>query len=217
MISTGIKDALATTASICTVLQFLAGVLVCKKIIKNGSTGNSSPLAFITCYTSCLLWMRYGMLIEDNFILLINMFGTVLQASYVYVYISYSVKKLKIIREMIIATCFLGAVYFYSFYEQDKLLAAKYVGFLSCTVAVLYFASPLMTMAHVIRMKNTESLPFPIIMASLVVSSQWFAYGCLLNDRFIQIPNFLGCLLSAFQLCFFVVYRNKKILGDDLI
>ncbi|XP_076377756.1 sugar transporter SWEET1 isoform X2 [Megalopta genalis] len=127
------------------------------------------------------------------------------------------VKKLKIIREMIIATCFLGAVYFYSFYEQDKLLAAKCVGFLSCTVAVLYFASPLTTMAHVIRMKNTESLPFPIIMASLVVSSQWFAYGCLLNDRFIQIPNFLGCLLSAFQLCFFVVYRNKQIRGDDLI
>ncbi|XP_076652503.1 sugar transporter SWEET1 [Halictus rubicundus] len=217
MISTGIKDALATTASICTILQFLAGVLVCRKIIKNGSTGNSSPLAFITCYTSCVLWMRYGMLIEDHFILLVNIFGAVLQASYVYVYILYSVKKLKIVREMIMATCFLGAVYIYSFYEQDKSLAAKYVGFLSCTVTVLFFASPLMMMAHVIRMKNTESLPFPIIMASLVVSSQWFAYGCLLDDRFIQIPNFLGCVLSAFQLCFFVIYRNDQSAGEHLI
>ncbi|XP_076230513.1 sugar transporter SWEET1 isoform X2 [Nomia melanderi] len=191
--------------------------LVCKKIMKNGSTGNSSALAFITCYTSCVLWMRYGMLIEDQFILLVNIFGAVLQASYVYVYILYSVKRFKIIKEMIIATCFLAAVYFYSFYEEDKLLAAKYVGFLSCTVTVLFFASPLMMMAHVIKVKSTESLPFPIIMASLVVSSQWFTYGCLLNDRFIQIPNFLGCVLSAFQLCFFVIYKNNQITEAHLI
>ncbi|CAK9818014.1 Sugar transporter SWEET1 [Anthophora plagiata] len=217
MVSTGIRDALASTASICTVLQFLAGVLVCKKIIKNGTTGNSSALAFITCYTSCVLWMKYGMLIEDRFILLVNVFGTILQASYVCIFILYSVKKFKTVKQMIVATCFLGAVYFYSFYEEDKALAAKYVGFLSCAVTVLFFASPLILLAHVIKVKSTESLPFPIIVASLIVSCQWFAYGCLLNDRFIQIPNFLGCVLSAFQLCFFLIYRNDQCSEPHLI
>ncbi|XP_076397613.1 sugar transporter SWEET1 [Megachile rotundata] len=217
MLSTGIKDALAVTASICTVLQFLAGVLICRKIIKNGTTGNNSALAFIMCYTSCILWLRYGMLISDRFVLLVNVFGAILQASYICVFILYSVKKFKIIKQMIVATCFLGAVYFYSFYEEDKTLTARYVGFLSCTVTVLFFASPLMMVAHVIRVKNTESLPFPIIMASLIVSAQWFAYGCLLNDRFIQIPNFLGCVLSAFQLSFFLIYQNEKITEAHLI
>ncbi|CAD1475837.1 unnamed protein product, partial [Heterotrigona itama] len=175
----------------------------------------------------CILWMRYGMLIGDRFILLVNVFGSILQASYVYVFILYSVKKFKPIRQIIAATCFLTVVYFYSFYEEDKTLASKYVGFLSCTITVLFFASPLMMLiivgwserkineqnifqAHVIRVKNTESLPFPIIMASLIVSCQWFAYGCLLNDQFIEIPNFLGCVLSAFQLCFFLIYRNDQ-------
>ncbi|XP_043796758.1 sugar transporter SWEET1 [Apis laboriosa] len=217
MISTKIRDVLATTASICTILQFLAGMLVCRKIIKNGSTGNSSALAFVTCYTSCVLWMRYGMLIEDQFILLVNIFGIILQASYLYVFILYSVKKFKIIRQIIAATCFLGTVYFYSFYEQDRVLAAKYVGFLSCTITVLFFASPLMMLAHVIKVKNTETLPFPIIMASFIVSSQWFVYGYLLNDLFIQIPNFLGCILSAFQLCFFLIYRNDHFNNAYLI
>ncbi|XP_034185187.1 sugar transporter SWEET1 [Osmia lignaria lignaria] len=217
MTSTEMKDALASTASICTVLQFLAGVLVCRKIIKNGTTGNSSALAFVTCYTSCVLWMRYGMLISDRFVLLVNVFGTILQASYVCVFILYSVKKFKIVKQMIAATCFLGVVYFYSFYEEDKVLAARYVGFLSCTVTVLFFASPLMMVAHVIRVKNTESLPFPIIMASLIVSAQWFAYGCLINDSFLQIPNFLGCVLSAFQLCFFLVYRSGETIEAHLI
>lgn len=210
MSSTGIREALATTASICQILQFLAGVLVCRKIVKSGTTGNSSALSFVTCYTSCLMWMKYGMLIGDQFILLVNLFGATLQACYVYVFILYSVKKNKTIKQMIAATCFLATVYVYSFYEDDKALAAKYVGFLSCTVTVLFFASPLTTMAMVIKSKNTESLPFPIIMTSLVVSCQWFAYGCLLNDHFIQIPNFLGCALSAFQLCFFVIYRDDQ-------
>lgn len=210
MVSTEIKDALALTASVCTVLQFFAGVLVCRKIIKNGSTGNCSPLAFITCYTSCALWMRYGMLIRDHFIVLVNIFGMTLQASYVLIFILYSVKKYRIIKQMLAATCFLFAVYLYSFYEEDKILAAKHVGLLSCTVTVLFFASPLMMMAHVIRVKSTESLPFPVIMASLIVSCQWFAYGSILNDPFIQIPNFLGCVLSAFQLSFFLVYKNEQ-------
>ncbi|XP_076233311.1 sugar transporter SWEET1 isoform X2 [Calliopsis andreniformis] len=165
----------------------------------------------------CVLWMRYGMLIEDHFILLVNIFGVILQASYVCIFILYSVKKFRTIKQMIAATCFLGAVYFYSFYEEDKTLAIKYIGFLSCTVTVLFFASPLVMMAHVIRIKSTESLPFPIIVASLVVSSQWFAYGCLINDPFIQIPNLLGCVLSTFQLCFFLMYRSNETSENHLI
>lgn len=91
------------------------------------------------------------MLIEDWFILLVNVFGSILQASYVYIFILYSVKKFKPIRQMIAATCFLAVVYFYSFYEEDKTLASKYVGFLSCTVTVLFFASPLMMLvSHLI-------------------------------------------------------------------
>ncbi|XP_054015904.1 sugar transporter SWEET1 isoform X2 [Hylaeus anthracinus] len=191
--------------------------LVCRKIIKSGTTGSSSALAFVTCYTSCVLWMRYGTLIGDRFILVVNVFGTILQASYICVFVLYSVQKSKTVKQAIAATLFLGAVYFYSFYEEDRALAAKYVGLLSCTVTVLFFASPLMMLAHVIRVKSTESLPFPIIVASLIVSSQWFTYGCLLNDRFIQIPNFLGCVLSAFQLCFFLIYRSDRISEAHLI
>lgn len=94
--------------------------------------------------------MRYGMLIGDRFILLVNVFGSILQASYVYIFILYSVQKFKPIKQMIAATCFLGFVYFYSFYEEDRALAAKYVGFLSCILTVLFFASPLMMLVSLL-------------------------------------------------------------------
>lgn len=210
-----IKDILALSASICTILQFLAGILVCKKYIRNGTTGDSSGLAFVTCFMSCSLWLKYGMLIGDLFIVAVNVFGTILQICYVQIYILYSVKKSTTIKQFILASCFVLIVYFYSIYEEDKVLAAKHVGFLSCSLTVLFFASPLISLAHVIRVKSTESLPFPIIMASMVVSCQWFAYGCLINDQFIQIPNFMGCVLSAFQLILFLIYPSKYTRGDQ--
>lgn len=217
MIPMEIKDLLASSASICTILQFLAGVLVCKKFVKNGTTGDSSSLAFVTCYMSCSLWLRYGLLIGDSFVVLVNIFGTILQLSYVIVFTMYSVKKSMTLKQLTAATCFLAVVYSYVAYETDKELAAKYVGLISCSVTILFFASPLFMLAHVLRIKSTESLPFPVIVASLIVSCQWFVYGCLIDDQFIQIPNFMGCILSAFQLSLFLIYPTKHVDQAHLI
>jgi len=210
MILTEIKDTLALSASICTVLQFLAGILVCKKYIRNGTTGDSSGLAFITCFMSCSLWLRYGILIGDLFIIFVNIFGTLLQICYILIYILYNVKRSTTIKQFTAAICLVSLIYLYSIYEKDKVLAERHVGFLSCSLTILFFASPLISLAHVIRVKSTDSLPFPVIMASMVVSCQWFAYGCLISDQFIQIPNFTGCVLSAFQLSLFLIYSNKR-------
>ena len=85
-----------------------------------------------------------------------------------------------------------------------------FAGLLCCSVGVFFFASPLIKLRHVIMTKNTEVLPFPIILTSFFVTLQWFIYGYLLGDSFIQIPNFLGCILSAIQLTLFVIYPSKS-------
>ncbi|KAG7207923.1 hypothetical protein KM043_009512 [Ampulex compressa] len=111
MVSMEIKDALALTASVCTALQFLAGVLVCRKYIQNGTTGSTSGLAFVICCASCVLWVRYGMLIGDKFIVYVNIFGMTLQAIYVSVFILYSVKKRTTIKQIVAALCALANIF----------------------------------------------------------------------------------------------------------
>lgn len=98
---------------------------------------------------SCSLWLKYGILIGDLFIVAVNVFGTVLQICYVLIYILYSVKKSTTIKQFILAFCFVSIVYFYSIYQEDKVLAAKHVGFLSCTLTVLFFASPLISLVSI--------------------------------------------------------------------
>ncbi|KAH0552237.1 hypothetical protein KQX54_007565 [Cotesia glomerata] len=164
MFSEAFKGFLATSASICTVLQFLAGTLVCRKYIINGTTGDTSGFAFVTC----------------------------------------------LISQFLSAVLFIAIVYSWSIVEEDKSLATEHVGILSCGFTILFFASPLTMLAHVIKHKSADSLPFPVIISSLVVSCQWFAYGSLIGDPYIQLPNFLGCVLSTFQLSLFVIFPSKK-------
>lgn len=98
-----------------------------------------------------------------------------------------------------------------------------------------FFAAPLASLLHVIRAKNSESLPLPLIAMSFVVSLQWLIYGILISDSFIQvsrlprlaellrqwqifallfqIPNFLGCILSLLQLGLFVIYPPRSYSG----
>lgn len=98
---------------------------------------------------------------------------------------------------------------FYTQYEQDHDVNKKMIGLLCCVVSIVFFAAPLASLMHVIKVKSTESLPFPIILSTYIVSIQWFLYGYLLGDYFIQIPNLLGCLLSGFQLSLFYIYPAK--------
>ncbi|KAF2903269.1 hypothetical protein ILUMI_02918 [Ignelater luminosus] len=203
------KNILAITASISTILQFLAGTLICQKIVQKKSTGDISGLPFVCGFLSTSLWLRYGFLIQEHSLILVNTVGATLHFAYVVTFYMYSIKKSIILRQFFSCLITLLLIIAYSIYENDKALAMKYVGFLCCVMTIMFFAAPLASLMHVIQVKSAESLPFPIILMTFIVSMQWFIYGILLSDRFIQIPNFLGCVLSAFQLSLFCIYPRK--------
>lgn len=82
-----------------------------------------------------------------------------------------------------------------------------FIGLICCCVGVLFFASPLTVLAQVIRTKNTESLPFPIIIASFFVSLQWFFYGMLIEDSFIQVGDIILHLMERNDKHFYFRYQ----------
>lgn len=204
------KNILAITASISTILQFLAGTIVCHKIVQKKSTGDISGLPFVCGFLSTSLWLRYGFLIEEPSLILVNTIGATLHFSYAVVFYMYSIKKSTILRQFFSSLIALLLIIAYSSYESNKDYGIKYVGFLCCCTTILFFAAPLTSLLHVIKVKSAESLPFPIIFMAFIVSTQWFVYGILLYDKFIQIPNFLGCVLSAFQLSLFCIYPTTS-------
>ncbi|XP_046391127.1 sugar transporter SWEET1 [Ischnura elegans] len=209
------KSALATTASISTILQFLSGVLICRKIVRKGTCGDTSCFPFVAGFASCSLWLRYGCLIEDVSLIVVNCVGAFLQLSYVFIYLLYSPKKTTILRQLGAVTLVLFLTLAYVHYESDPHIARTRMGLICCSMTLLFFVAPFSVLTQVIRTKSSESLPFPLIVTTFVVSCQWFTYGVLLNDQFVQIPNAFGCILSALQLSLFVIYPKSNITKSE--
>lgn len=78
----------------------------------------------------------------------------------------------------------------YSYWSDDVVSVKKNIGTLCCIITVVFFAAPLTSVIHVLKVKNTDSLPFPIIVTGFLVSAQWYAYGVVLQDEFIQVGAF---------------------------
>ena len=94
---------------------------------------------------------------------------------------------------------------------NEELGHSRYVlGIVGCAMGVGFFASPLASLAQVIRTRCTEVLPFPLIVANFFVTSQWWLYGIILDDNFILVPNALGWCLATFQLLLFAYYPSKR-------
>ncbi|KAJ8932794.1 hypothetical protein NQ314_014498 [Rhamnusium bicolor] len=204
------KNLLATTASICTILQFLTGTLVCQKIVQNKSTGDISSFPFVSGCLSTSLWLRYGFMIQDRSLILVNTVGATLFFAYVVTFYLYSIKKTSVIRQFVGCLLFLIVTLLYVHHSENLEIAKPHLGLVCCMVTTLFFAAPLASFLHVVKVKSTESLPFHLIFATFIVSLQWLFYGIVLEDKFIQIPNFLGCVLSAFQLSLFVIYPKTS-------
>lgn len=74
----------------------------------------------------------------------------------------------------------------YSVLDGNVQKVTTNVGLVCCSITIVFFAAPLTSIANVIKTKNTDSLPFPMIVMGFVVSCQWYIYGVLLQDKFIQ-------------------------------
>lgn len=203
------KELVANSASVSTILQFLSGVLVCQKFVKKGSSTDVSGFPFVAGFLSCSLWFGYGTLIDDTNIILVNAVGSILMISYTVTYYMYTNRKNVIVKQLVGAFVVIVAMHLYIRFEDDKLVAQNRLGVISCSTTLMFFAAPLFNLAHVLRVKNAESLPFPIILMTFVVSFQWLIYGIILEDPFIKYPNVAGCVLSLFQLSLFVIYPSR--------
>jgi len=205
---------LETSAVVTSVLQFLSGVVICRKYIQKKSTGESSGFPFICGFLSCSFWLRYGIFTSEKSIILVNIIGSSLFFLYSLVYFVFTVNKKSYIKQSGIILAILLGVIFYTNSIEELTQAVHVMGLVCCVVTVCFFAAPLTMLMHVVRVKNSESLPFPLIVMSFLVSLQWLIYGVIISDTFIQVPNFLGCLLSLLQLSLFVCYPPKSFAGQ---
>ena len=68
----------------------ISGLSPIRQILKDKATGDLSPFPFVSLYTNCAVWSLYGILQQDQTILIANVAGTVVGAVYTVLFAKYT-------------------------------------------------------------------------------------------------------------------------------
>ncbi|CAK9291166.1 unnamed protein product [Gordionus sp. m RMFG-2023] len=138
---------------------YSAGLTTCSKIKKQKNTDGISPFPFI-----------FGLL------------------CYVVLYIFFSMQKKQLLKMTGLTLMIIGLISLYVFHikQQNEYLAIQYLGISSCTLALIFFASPLASVLTVFKEKSVKSMSFTFSMVASLVSLSWTIYGTLISDPYIQ-------------------------------
>jgi len=204
------QNFISVTATISTIIQAMTGIMICVGIRKKGTTGDISGFPFLAGVLGCVLWLRYGLLIQDVTMILVNVICFLFQFSYSVIYYGFALPKRPFQKQIAAVFSMISLTMLYISMELDLEIAKFRLGLICCTTTIIFCASPLASLGDVLRTRSTESLPFPLILATAIVAGQWFLYGLTIHDPFVMVPNFVGCLISSFQLALFGFFPSSN-------
>ncbi|XP_018339906.1 PREDICTED: sugar transporter SWEET1 isoform X2 [Trachymyrmex septentrionalis] len=180
------KEVVGFCAMYTTMAQMLSGTFICRNIHKKGSARGVDPMPFLGTIGLCILMLRYAWMLGDS--IMINK------------------EVLKLIYKV---TIFVVIFLVYAQMEHPANIEFRF-GIVVTVLLLLLIAAPLAHLKNVIKTKNTEILPFPLIFMGTLVSFQWLLYGLIIDNVFIIFQNAIGFILSIAQLSLFVIFPSKK-------
>ncbi|CAI4224553.1 unnamed protein product [Auanema sp. JU1783] len=195
-------NCLSVSAIITTICLFFTGIPICKKILNQKSTQDICGIVFLMGFIGCSFWLRYGFLKEDNTMMIVNAVGSSLFLIYCTFYLVYTTPKFTFAWKYCLSWMLIISMLLYTEIQPNMDL----LGIACMTFNILTFGAPLAGLGIVLRKKCCDSLPLPMCVANLLVSSQWLLYGNIVKDSYIMIPNGIGMALAVFQLCLFIVF-----------
>ncbi|XP_014782928.1 sugar transporter SWEET1 isoform X1 [Octopus bimaculoides] len=205
-----VEDIISWVTTVCTIGVSLIGFEICAKIARKGSPGDISFIPFLIMFISACLWLKYGLLRRVFTVVFVNSVAALLQGMYMCIYYTYSLQRGHLNRLLFFGIVFLLLPLSYiRFYLPDESSAIDFLGRLCCIISIFSYGSPLASVFHVVRTKSTECMSFPLATANFVVALEWFFYGALLKDFYMQMPNMCGVLLCLFQFALFFKYPAK--------
>jgi len=197
--------------TVSTVGLFLTGIQICNRIYRMHTTGDISGFPFVATLVNCTLWLLYGYTANNSTIMIVNFIGATLQMFYALTYLRYTPDRNSYIHLIGSAVLFLAAVLFYfQFLVSDREIAAFRAGLIASVATVIMFGSPLASLREVVQKQSTESLSLALCFANFIVPIEWVLYGILINDKFVQVPNFLGAILGFIQVSLFYKYPRNS-------
>ncbi|KAK8946437.1 Bidirectional sugar transporter SWEET16 [Platanthera zijinensis] len=202
-----------STGNAISILVFTSPIGTFRRVVKSKSTENYKWQPYVTTLMSTSLWTFYGLLKPDGLLVVtVNGAGSLLQAVYVLLYLSYAPMKTRIKIAKLVGLLnvgVLGAVILVTLSAVHGRRRLLLMGSLCAALTVGMYAAPLSAMRLVVKTKSVEYMPFSLSFFLLLNAGIWTVYSFLVKDFFIGIPNGIGVLLGTAQLAIFFIYKKN--------
>ncbi|KAJ8762752.1 hypothetical protein K2173_017567 [Erythroxylum novogranatense] len=194
-------------------LLFLAPLPTFYTICKKKTSEGFQSIPYVVALTSAILILTYGLL-KTNAILLvtINSVGSVIEITYLAIYLFYASKKQRILtlKLILINLGSYGLMMLITILLVKPSYRVSAVGWICAAFNLAVFAAPLSIMKRVITTKSVEYMPFSLSFFLTLSATTWFFYGFFTRDCFIAVPNVVGFLLGLAQIVLYLAYKNAK-------
>ncbi|XP_064487418.1 sugar transporter SWEET1-like [Ornithodoros turicata] len=200
-------------ATVVTIASYTNGIPLCRQIYKQRSSRDVAYLPLVCGCFSTFVWLQYGLVKPDHNVVVVNALGIVLQVFYVLFYYFFTESQ-----RMSQATGMIfGLVLFMAFvavYVHSSAFSAEHtaavLGKVGSLSSLFFYASPLLSIAEVLKSGSSDILPSSIITWSFVVSALWAVYGLLLKDANLYVANGIGVCITGFELFVCAWYPARK-------
>ncbi|XP_027345999.1 bidirectional sugar transporter N3-like [Abrus precatorius] len=195
-------------------LVYMAPLPTFYRICKRKSTEGFQSLPYLVALFSSMLWLYYALLkpADSTLLITINSFGCVIEIIYIAIYIIYATRDARRITVKLFMVMNVGSfasIFLITYFAMQGSLRVQVLGWICVSIAVSVFAAPLSIVAQVIRTKSVEFMPFYLSLALTLSAITWFAYGFILKDICIAIPNVLGFIMGLLQMLLYGIYKNS--------
>ncbi|KAJ8752976.1 hypothetical protein K2173_008711 [Erythroxylum novogranatense] len=198
---------------------YCAPIITFTRVIRKRNTEEFSCIPYIISLLACLIYAFYGTPVvsygwENLPVVTIDGIGTILESSFIIIYICFAPLKEKVrvaaITLLMIMSFFLVvlvAVFAYHDHHHRKL----FVGCVGVVSAAVMYGSPLVAVKTVLKTKSVEFMPFYLSFFTLLSSILWTIFGLMNLDFFLASPGIIGCILGIIQLGLYFSYCKRDI------
>ncbi|KAJ1348093.1 hypothetical protein KIN20_003319 [Parelaphostrongylus tenuis] len=197
---------LSCSAIITTIALFLCGIPICFEIMRRKGTTDISGVPFLMGALGGSFWLRYGLLKLDYTMIIVNVVGVTLFTIYCLFYLAYSKPKWRFGIKLCLVASVIATMIILVAWRPNM----DYLGLACMTFNIINFGAPLAGLGVVLRKRCCDTVPLPMCIANLLVSSQWFLYGNIVRDAYIMVPNGIGMALAVIQLSLFVIFPRRE-------
>jgi solute carrier family 50 protein (sugar transporter) len=189
-------------------------------IHKKQDLGPFNPTPYALQILNAVAWCTYGMyqpLPTAGYVFYPNWYGVITGVVILGVTYPLSPKKTQVKIMGILIT--LASLYYFIAFTlhiavEDLAVKQTVLGSIAICVQLCFFASPLETLATVIKTKDSKSIYWPLSLITLIAASFSVTYGLAIKNTVIAVPNVFTAILAAIQLMICMIYQPKPLLKN---